>query len=181
LDLSLASTCSLGLPFDRALSENRSATVVCKSALECSLCGRDDGVLLLLTLAALLAHVLAVLDRLLRSRTDALLRPEPKQQHQYQSLRASTPPPVRLSLGTYELDERDEQVLQTNLCKIELAKVSALVDAFSRRLSRLEVTHSAGANEAKLHHATVVYLKQALRNNAEALNRLAHASGCVDL
>ncbi|KAF2132457.1 hypothetical protein P153DRAFT_355063 [Dothidotthia symphoricarpi CBS 119687] len=64
-ELSLASAGSSHvMPFDRALSANRSIVALCTSTLECSPCARGNDVMLLLTLAALLAHVLGVFDSL---------------------------------------------------------------------------------------------------------------------
>ncbi|KAL6154164.1 hypothetical protein ACJQWK_01539 [Exserohilum turcicum] len=200
-----------GLPFDRALSENRSIVALCNSTLDCALCARGDDAVLLFTLAALLAHVLGVLDALFRARREAL-RPREADAFAYDSLHLLTPPPtapptsagtggsgqathaaglagecaewsepqpaVRLSLGSYELDERDEQMLQMNLFKIELGKITALVDAFEARLSRL----GAGpANDTKLHQDITIYLKQRLRANVDAPKLLARANGCVDI
>ena len=73
---------------------------------------------------------------------------------------------VRLSLGTYELDERDEFILQTSLLKIELSKITSLVEAFEARLCA-----------TKLHHDLVGYLKQNLGANYEALKRFGRSAG----
>jgi hypothetical protein len=198
------------LPFDRALSENRSIVALCTSTLDCSPCTRGDDAMLLLTLAALLAHVLGVFDAQFRARREALRLRDPDS-CTYGSLHMLTPPPtaytasaggqatpsgsstrectdgnesrpfVRLSLGSYELDERDEQILQMNLFRIELSKIKLLVEAFEARLSRLGADHSDPANETKLHQDITTYLKQRLRANADALKRLARASGYVDM
>ena len=203
--LSPAATRTHVLPFDRALSENRSIVALCSSTLECTPCTRGDDVMLLLTLTALLAHVLGVFDAQFRARREAL-RLRDSDSYAYGSLHMLTPPPtaytasvggqatpsgstdgsepqpfVRLSLGSYELDERDEQILQMSLFKIELGKITALIEAFESRLSRLGAGQPDPANETKLHQDITVYLKQRLRANAEALKRLARASGCIDM
>jgi hypothetical protein len=103
---------------------------------------------------------------------------------------STTTRPVRLSLGSYELDERDEQILQTSLLKIELGKITELVEAYGRRFCRfnnelsdsdmissnLHVHVGKAAIETKLHHDLVVYLKQRLGANYESLKSL-FASG----
>jgi len=223
-ELSLSSPALHGaIPFDRALSENRAIVALCTSALDCTTCARSDDVMLILTLSALLAHVLGVFENLFRARREALqprdhgpsppesvngagpapppdasflfgtaldLLTPPASVHGSGSSSSSSRPgttassglstprhdfaspggggatPVRLCLGSYELDERDESILQTSLLKIELGKITALVEAFEARLG-----------QTKLHHDLVAYLKQGLSANYEALKRLAGVCG----
>ncbi|KAJ4359895.1 uncharacterized protein N0V89_000451 [Didymosphaeria variabile] len=191
--------------------------------------------MLILTLSALLAHVLQVFELLFRNRREALQPREggpigsPPESisvgsagrstdtnfNMFNGLELMTPPAsvqgsrpgttassglntprngsvvhsfsptiekgtthsVRLSLGTYELDERDEFILQTSLLKIELSKITALIEAFEARLC-----------QTKLHHDLVSYLKQGLGANYEALKRLATVcsrglgrANCIDI
>lgn len=194
---------------------------LCTSTLDCSTCARSDDITLILTLSALLAHVLQVFESLFRHRREALQSrcdssdsssalspPESVSSRNtdpsftlFNGLDLLTPPAsvqgsrsataansglntpcssfgsstgfergpthsVRLSLGTYELDERDEFILQTSLLKIELSKITSLVEAFEARLCA-----------TKLHHDLVAYLKQNLGANYEALKRLATVAG----
>lgn len=74
--------------------------------------------------------------------------------------------PVRLTLGTYELDDRDSHLLQTSLLKIELGKISACVEAFEARL--------AGT---KMHRDLVAYLRQGLGGCYEGVKQLGRGVG----
>ncbi|KAF1976207.1 hypothetical protein BU23DRAFT_551686 [Bimuria novae-zelandiae CBS 107.79] len=223
-ELSLSATNSNApVPFDRALSENRAIVALCTSTLDCSTCARSDDITLILTLSALLAHVLQVFESLFRHRREALSSrsgtgdtggPSPPESVTsrdtpssfaltFPSLDLLTPPgsvhgsragttaasglstpaafgsplaaggpthTVRLSLGTYELDERDEFILQTSLLKIELSKITALVEAFEARLCA-----------TKLHHDLVAYLRGSLGANYEALKRLSSVGRAAGL
>ncbi|KAF2742522.1 hypothetical protein M011DRAFT_264346 [Sporormia fimetaria CBS 119925] len=229
-ELSLSSSGSgVAVPFDRALSENRAIVALCTSTLDCAACARGNDTMLILTLAALLAHVLVVFKVLFQSRQSpgeivnisALARQNGDAQYLYGGLDLLSPPPssagsvrgpssksglstrsgstasisgdltppselrqpVRLRLGEYELDERDEQILQNNLLKIELGKITALVESFESRLGRLGgpsdegmLQQPKGSNETKLHSDIAGYLRQGLRANYEALKRLATGS-----
>ena len=87
---------------------------------------------------------------------------------------------VRLSLGSYQLDQSDEQILKINLLKIELSKVEALIDTFEKRFCSVISTvlnkdrgGIGSQNEPKLLDGFVVYLKRRLKANYELLASLA--------
>ena len=173
------------IPVDQCLSENKSVIMLCHTTVNCSNTDHDEDLVLMLTLLALITHVILFYDRPLgsdcemvdsssedstaiwangamghhahqqgckrqqsqRSSSKPQLHPrlhaqserhnshdqqQPQQHQQSNSLR------VRLSLGTYELDTRDEQILQISLLRIELSKIKSLMEAFERRFCTLE-------------------------------------------
>ncbi|KAF2443246.1 hypothetical protein P171DRAFT_487196 [Karstenula rhodostoma CBS 690.94] len=180
-ELSLSSSGSAPVPFDRALSENRAILAICTSTLSCPTCARSPDTTLLLTLSALLAHALHVFESLFppciphsaprdptssppdtasstRSsetnfnmfNTGLELMTPPASVHGSRpnpttSPGLSTPPAVRLSLGSYELDDRDSHLLRTSLLQMELGKISACVEAFEARLAGGKLLRHLGA------------------------------------
>ncbi|KAE8152724.1 hypothetical protein BDV25DRAFT_137529 [Aspergillus avenaceus] len=104
--------------FDDFLTEHKATMAVCTSVLECMSPHHKQGMLLLVELVALLIHVLDGFDQVV-SEADG---------HQRQSFA-----PVRLSLGSYQLDQGEEEILQANLLRIELAKVGALIQDLNQR------------------------------------------------
>ena len=119
----------------------------------------------------------------------------PHSKKQQQQQQQSALPRARLSLGTYELDTHDEQILQRNLLRIELCKIRKLMEAFERRFYTLErmnggVFRSGAAgmggehgdrgvkshvdDEEKPLSEIIAWLKRRLRRNYEAL---AHLGG----
>ena len=122
-------------------------------------------------------------------------RSHDQQQQQQQQQQQSILLRVRLSLGTYELDTRDQQILQNNLLRIELSKIKSLMEAFERRFCTLEWISGGvlgngsagmggehgeggmskhGDGEEKPLGEIIAWLKRRLRGNYEAL---AHPGG----
>ena len=143
-------------PFDKSLSENKTVIVLCNSVLNCNVVQHGEDMVLMLTLIALISHVIAVYDILFRPFTRT--RNAGSVSSTYSSNRSAdgsgfvtpnTPTSsrnsmlfprdlqafssVRLSLGSYQLDQKDEQILQINLVKIELGKIGVLIEGFGRR------------------------------------------------
>ncbi|KAL9128602.1 MAG: hypothetical protein Q9217_002767, partial [Psora testacea] len=80
----------------------------------------------------------------------------------------STNFPVRLTLGTYRLDEKDEERLKFDIFKIELSKVSALVRAFEQRFCDTGPHDQQQSKyEAKAYEDMVYYLQKRLRVSLE--------------
>lgn len=79
--------------------------------------------------------------------------------------------PVRLSLGSYQLDHRDEQILQMNLLKIELGKIEALVDVFRSRFVKPDAQpwDVGGQHETKAVEELLAYMHSKLRSYHESL------------
>ncbi|KAL5375980.1 hypothetical protein DPSP01_010844 [Paraphaeosphaeria sporulosa] len=227
LSLSSSSSGSAPMPFDRALSENRIILALCTTTLSCRTCTSvapsiPSSPTLLLTLSALLSHVLQVFESLFpsphrdspretsTSPPDSARGSEERERERFNmfntGLELMTPPAsvqgsrpstttssglntplptpnpfpsssshslsletttksVRLTLGTYELDDRDSHLLQTSLLKIELGKISACVEAFERNFA------VAGAG-GKLHRELVAYIRQGLTANFEGVKQL---------
>ncbi|KAL9102122.1 MAG: hypothetical protein Q9163_002683 [Psora crenata] len=77
--------------------------------------------------------------------------------------------PVRLTLGTYRLDEQDEERLKFDILKIELSKVSALVKAFEQRFCDAgPYDQQQSKYEAKAYEDMVYYLQKRLRVSLES-------------
>ena len=113
-----------------------------------------------------------------------------QQQQQQQQQQQSILLRVRLSLGTYGLDTRDDQILQNSLLRIELSKIKGLIEAFEKRFCTVEWMssggignsaagiggeHSGGAiskhgdGEEKPLSEIIAWLKRRVRGNYEAL------------
>ena len=74
--------------------------------------------------------------------------------------------PVRLTLGAYQLDQKDEEKLKMEILKIELSKVSDLIRAFGQRYT------SNGAQsrfQSMIDEDMVIYLEKRLRDSLEML------------
>lgn len=76
--------------------------------------------------------------------------------------------PVRLTLGSYRLDEKDEEKLKWDIFKIELSKVSALVKAFEQKFSDGQPMDGESKYEAKAYEDMVYYLQKRLRVSLES-------------
>ena len=139
---------STSIPFDKLLSENKCIVTLCTSALNCPNWSHADDIIFMLTLIALITQIITIYDR--PDLTHCSTRPSsPDEAASYSSGRVSSTTSnysgtnlaglsaaqqgVRLSLGTFELDQRDEQVLKANLLRIELDKVGNLIDLFEKR------------------------------------------------
>ena len=75
------------------------------------------------------------------------------------------PQGIRLRLGSYQLDQQDEQILKANLLRIELDKIEALIELFERRFNNVPT----GRSEPKPFKELIAYLRRRLRKNQEAL------------
>ena len=76
--------------------------------------------------------------------------------------------PVRLTLGSYRLDEQDEEKLKFDIFKIELSKVSALVKAFEQRFcDSVSGDQQQSKYEAKAYEDMLYYLQKRLRVSLE--------------
>ena len=80
------------------------------------------------------------------------------------SIRTTTAP-VRLTLGAYQLDQKDEEKLKLEILKIELSKVGDLIRSFGQRYTG---AHQAGP-QAMIDEDTVIFLEKRLRDILEKL------------
>ena len=84
---------------------------------------------------------------------------------------------MRLTLGSYRLDEQDEEKLKWDIFKLELSKVAALVRAFEQRFcdaSNLqEQKQQQSKYEVKAYEDMVYYLQKRLRVSLEMPKEVA--------
>jgi len=185
-------------PFDKSLSENKAIIALCNSVLNCGVVQHGEDIVLMLTLIALVSHLITVYDVLFRpftktrncpssasstfssnrsadgsgfvtpntptSSRDAMLIPR--------DLQAFSS--VRLSLGSYQLDQKDEQILQINLVKIELGKIGGLIEGFGRRFIKGDEEWDGGGGDGRQPETRALgellgYLHGRLRSHHEAL------------
>ncbi|KAE8137814.1 hypothetical protein BDV38DRAFT_282744 [Aspergillus pseudotamarii] len=106
--------------FDEFLIKHKATMAVCISVLECTSPHHKQGILVLVELVALLIHILEGFDRVICG---------------LDSQGRQSPTSVRLSLGSYQLDQGEERVLQANLLRIELAKVGVLIQSLNQQYS----------------------------------------------
>lgn len=170
---------SISVPFDEFLTENKAVLAVCMSTLDCAVGEHKDDLILIMTLVTLVVHIIVMYDRVLRSwhrppGGGGSANPGGSSsggvagggaQNVNQSNQPMSFLPVRLSLGSYQLDQRDEQILQANLLKIELKKVGALIDTFERRFC----TPDKELAEANPIADLLAHFKRKLRYNYEAV------------
>lgn len=179
-------------PFDKSLSENKSIISLCTTTLNCPNRSHTDDTILALMLIALINQMITIYDIPLpdnygssASGSDSPLtgslsvasstssNSSANREHQSQQL----PPPqrVRLSLGSYQLDQRDEQILKTNLLRIELGKIGSLIELFERRFCSPHEWANGNGNgrggrgEPKPFSELVTHMRRRLRANHEAL------------
>ena len=84
--------------------------------------------------------------------------------------------PMRLTLGSYRLDEQDEEKLKWDIFKIELSKVGALVRAFEQRFcdaSNPQEQSPQRKFESKAYEDMVYYLQKRLRVSLEMPREVA--------
>ncbi|MCJ1269581.1 hypothetical protein MMC22_009473 [Lobaria immixta] len=170
--------------FDKALSENKIIITLCTSAVHClDKCHTDD-IILMLNIIGLINQVITIFDspvsdNLLSSSAsgvDETLRNSPSVDSSTPGSHASANQPalgVRLSLGSYQLDQQDEQILKVNLLRIELDKIGVLIELFeSRFCSPREwsaINSQGGRGEPKPFNELLTHLRRRLRTNQEAL------------
>ncbi|KAG8528457.1 uncharacterized protein KY384_007375 [Bacidia gigantensis] len=78
--------------------------------------------------------------------------------------------PMRLTLGTYRLDQKDEEKLKWDIFKIELSKVGQLLRAFEQKYCDggvMAVREPQKMFEAKAYDDMVFYLQKRLRVSME--------------
>ena len=84
--------------------------------------------------------------------------------------------PVRLTLGTYQLDHEDEEKLRSDIFKIELSKVKGLVGAFEQNFcDAIPQNHQQSKYEGKAFEDMLYYLKKRLRVSLERPSKPATA------
>ncbi|KAL9044356.1 MAG: hypothetical protein Q9214_002499 [Letrouitia sp. 1 TL-2023] len=158
-------------PFDKSLSENRKIIALCTSAINCPNNRHNGDTILILTIVSLITHTIKVYDipgsegmndmisstRESTGPTSSLPSP-PSESVMQQPLSR-----VRLSLGSYQLDQNDEVILRKNLLDIELAKIATLIELFERKFCSFGgLWESTGQNEPKPVVEIVAYLKKRL-------------------
>lgn len=77
--------------------------------------------------------------------------------------------PVRFTLGAYEVDHKDEEMMKRGIFKIELSKVDNLIRAFGQRFAG---NSSQPQYEAKFTEDMVSFLQKRLWNSLEMLRGL---------
>lgn len=178
---------SSSIPFDKSLSENKTIIALCTSTLECPNPSHTDDITLMLTIIALLTQIITIFDSPHPDWSDT--NPcSPDEASTYPSKKSSSTlsnhsnndqshlpaahQRVRLSLGSYQLDQRDEQVLRGNLLRIELGKIVDLVELFERRFGSANDgcdNRRMGGREPKPFAELLTYLRRRLRASHEAL------------
>ncbi|KAF6231783.1 hypothetical protein HO173_010085 [Letharia columbiana] len=177
-------------PFDKSLSENKNIIALCTSTLNCPNRSHTDDTILMLTIIALINQMITIYDIPLPnsygknvpgsddSPTDSLSAASTPSNpssanRELQSQLLPPPQRVRLSLGSYQLDQRDEQILKASLLRIELGKIGTLIELFERRFCSPHDWGSGngqgGRGEPKPFGELVTYLRKRLRVNHEAL------------
>lgn len=194
-ELSVSRREGSSVPFDRSLSENKHIITLCTSLIGCPNKQHDRDITLMLASVALISHLISVYDRPLpttsRDSSGDLGAIDPAMgedsnfrlshsgcvtngrelgQHRHTQLLSR----VRLSLGSYQLDQKDEQILQTNLLKIELSKIGGLIDSFEKRFCVLDYSWVAEARHQPVPLGELMtYLKRRLSAIFESLATLA--------
>ncbi|KAL9003239.1 MAG: hypothetical protein Q9188_003879 [Gyalolechia gomerana] len=194
-----ASHVDSSIPFDRSLVENKNIINLCASVVDCANGQHDQDIALMLTGLALITHVITVYDHRFRTRTQNVddensaaqlesngtprndisngfqIRNREVAVHQ-QRQRQQTEPlfNVRLSLGSYELDQKDEAILQKNLLRFEMSKIGALIASFEKRFCTMDYRNNSRSQdtEPKPLGEVVAHLKKRLTVNYEMLASL---------
>ena len=82
-----------------------------------------------------------------------------------------TPPsvmlPLPLTMGTYRLEEKDEEKLKMDIFRMEMTKVASLVKAFEIRLREVDSDEGPTNYELKAYGDMVAYLQTRLRVSLE--------------
>lgn len=194
-ELSVSRREGSSVPFDRSLSENKHIITLCTSLISCPNKQHDRDITLMLTNVALITHLISVYDHPLPtpskdssgdfgaidpaigeesnsrlSHSGSITSGRELGQHQHSQLLSR----VRLSLGSYQLDQKDEQILQKNLLKIELSKIGGLIDSFEKRFCVPDYGWVTGDRNQPLPLGEIItYLKKRLRAVFESLASLA--------
>lgn len=172
--------------FDKALSENKIIITLCTSAVHCPDKCHTDDIILALNIIGLINQVITIFDSPVSdsysssaSGVDETLRSSPSVDsstpgsHSSASRELQPALGVRLSLGSYQLDQQDEQILKVNLLRIELDKIGALIELFERRFCsprEWSAINSQGSRgEPKPFNELLTHLRRRLRTNQEAL------------
>ncbi|KAI4171107.1 MAG: hypothetical protein LQ343_004519 [Gyalolechia ehrenbergii] len=194
-----ASRVDTSIPFDRSLAENKNIINLCASVVDCANRQHDQDIALMLTGLALITHVITVYDHRFCTRTQNVddensaaqfeshetprndissgfqIRNREVAGHQ-QRQRQQTEPlfDVRLSLGSYELDQKDEAILQKSLLRFEMSKIGALIASFEKRFCTMDSHNNKRSQdtEPKPLGEVVAHLKKRLTVNYELLANL---------
>ncbi|KAL8939697.1 MAG: hypothetical protein Q9216_003211 [Gyalolechia sp. 2 TL-2023] len=195
-EICTANRMDASIPFDRLLAENKNIVNLCASLVDCANRQHDQDIALMLTGLALITHVITVYDHQFRTPTQnvedehnatqfashetprndgcqirdrEVAEHRQRQRQQIQSLSN-----VRLSLGSYELDQKDEAVLQKSLLRFEMSKIGALIASFEKRFCTMNYHNNVGSQntEPKPLGEVVAYLKKRLKVNYEMLAHL---------
>lgn len=201
---SWVSESSSSTAFDKALTENKAIIELCNSIFSCSNQSHVNDTIFMLTLIALITQLITIYDNphpeystspttmTNLANTNASIPDDPTTDSS--SATSSTPsnhsststPPsqfsgssgghqhVRLSLGTYQLDQRDEQILKADLLRIELGKIDALIESFERRFCPSDdcwggKRRDGREREGKPFGEVLTYLRRRLRTSREML------------
>ena len=177
--------------FDKSLSENKIIIGLCTSTLNCSDQCHTDDIILKLLIIALINQVINIYDSAVPDNHSSNASGAETPINSL-SMVSSTPsnrssvngeiesqflPPtegVRLSLGSYQLDQQDEQILKATLLRIELDKIGALIELFEKRCcSAREWNISSSSHrsysESNPFHELITYQRRRLRIHQEAL------------
>ncbi|KAL9029221.1 MAG: hypothetical protein Q9196_002517 [Gyalolechia fulgens] len=194
-EISTASRVGSSIPFDKLLAENKNVVNLCTSIVDCTNRQHDQDVCLMLTTLALITRVITVYDHRFRTRTqtaDLDNSAAPFESHEtprndmangfrnqnrevvgHQQCQRQQIEPllnVRLSLGSYELDLKDEAILQKSLLRFEMSKIGALIASFEKRFCT-NITGSQNTDPKPLGEV-VAFLKRRLTGNYEVLATL---------
>ncbi|KAI4157024.1 MAG: hypothetical protein L6R39_000840 [Caloplaca ligustica] len=192
-DISATSRLAHSNPFDTSLAENKNIIALCAFIVDCPNKQHDQDIALMLTGLALITHVIAVYDHRLRAsytdrdsdcavahftlnhltevdfnQSSALTNREVLGQQPHRTKPFAN---VRLRLGSYQLDLKDEAMLQSSLLRIELSKIGTLIASFERRFCTFDYQNATGPlrNEPKPLGEVIAHLKKRLKVNYECL------------
>ena len=177
--------------FDKSLSENRIIIALCTSALSCPDSRHTDDMVLMLIIVALINQIITIYDNPISgshtpssssveeafsystSGTYSTPSSRTSANREFQTQSLPLPQDVRLSLGSYQLDQQDEQILKANLLRIELGKISTLIELFEKRFCSTREwsfgNDQDGCSESRPFNELLTYLRKRLRKNHEAL------------
>lgn len=118
--------------FDVALQQGKESIALLGSILRCS-CRMLDNVLVII-LASLISRTLSVYQSLCTVYLPHLSSPCPGREDINNGNPSTRAPQARVTLGTYELDEDDQDRLKLNIVWIELQKMEDLIIIFREQL-----------------------------------------------
>ncbi|EOD45303.1 hypothetical protein UCRNP2_7971 [Neofusicoccum parvum UCRNP2] len=139
------------LPLDAFLAASRDVVAAGMRVLDCASAHAHDQVLLPVLLAALLLHLVCIYDLKIASLAG----------------RGPHAPslPVRLSLGSYQLEGGEAQAVHASLLQMDLSKIRAVLDAVDERFCGPSVVDPSAHAAASL----VACVKRRLRASLDAI------------